>query len=208
MYDIDGWSGGSGASTSTLDIFPTSSAREEPFTQSSNTTRYDPLGCLKPSPPAYKFLPEYAHYLAPAWHSVAPGLTSLGQLTPSHPIVSRLLSRLSAISSAEGRREPNEKWYSRTQRDWTVNDVLDLTDDEGNEVILTELQAECVFVLAALKVLHHPTHPKHFTLWGREWAPKTAERVHKMLRECHFFCTRRVRLPGQFSALTPHTYAL
>jgi hypothetical protein len=177
------------ASSSSRFTHPTSCTRDEPHQPSSSTTRYDPFNCLIPSPPRYKFLDGYAHYLPQPSYTVTPGLTSQGKLTTAHPIVSLLLSRLHTVSPIEGRIE-NEKWWTKTFKQWTVNDILDLTDDEGNEVVLTDLQAECIFVLAALRVSNHPMHPKHFTLWGKEWATRTAERVQKVL--------------GQYLVISPH----
>ncbi|KAI0685947.1 kinase-like domain-containing protein [Cytidiella melzeri] len=97
------------------------------------------------------------------------------KLTTSHPFVFRLLSRLPSVTPTRGQQEI-EKWWTKTFKQWEVNDVLDLTDNEGNKIVLSHLQSECVFTLAALKVLLHPTHPKHFTMWGKDWAQKTAER--------------------------------
>lgn len=79
------------------------------------------------------------------------------------------------ISPAEGRRPPIEAWWKKGIKEKTVSEILDVG------VKLDEYQSDCVFALAALKVLHHPKHPKHFAFWGRDPAQKTAERVQKVI---------------------------
>lgn len=126
--------------------------------------------------------PEYHKYFQPRRVEVVPGLQNDGRLTVRHPFVGRFLARTPSISPTDGRKPPAEAWWYKGMKKRSVSEVLDV----GAE--LDEYQSECVFVLAALKVLHHPQHAKHFAFWGREPAPKTAERVQRVLREFTGFC--------------------
>ncbi|KAI0812691.1 hypothetical protein BC629DRAFT_955787 [Irpex lacteus] len=166
------------ASTSCV-TYATSSTRDEPFVPSTGTTRYDPLGRLAPST-SYKFPKEFEHYQAPQSRPLVPGLTTRHTLTMEHPLVTRFLARVPSIPPALGRIS-GEDWWTKALHSWTVNGVLDLTDADGNEVLLSEFQEECIFVLAALKVFYYPRHPKHFAMWGKDWAARTAERIHALL---------------------------
>ncbi|KAI0093116.1 hypothetical protein BDY19DRAFT_902916 [Irpex rosettiformis] len=165
--------------SSSLLTYVTSSTRDEPFPPSTSTTRYDPLGRLLPST-SYKFPEEFKRYLTAPSRPLVPGLTNLSTLTMEHPLVTSFLARVPSVPPAFGRVQ-GEGWWTKALHSWTVNDVLDLADHEGNEILLTKLQEECIFVLAALKVSFAPKHPKHFTMWGKDWATKTAERIHKLL---------------------------
>lgn len=165
------------ASSSKFTI-PTSSIRDEPRGQSSSTApRHDPLNRLVPDSPRYRFDPQYAHYLKPRSYKVVDGLQSDGTLTTDHPLVSHYLKQLKSVSPEAGRTE-NEKWWTKGIRQPTVDEVLDLEN-----IDLDEYQSDCIFTLAALRVLKKVNHPKHFALWGKEWAQRTADRVHKVLRE-------------------------
>lgn len=108
---------------------------------------------------------------------VAPGLLDDCRITARHPLVALLLANIPAVSPAEGRKPPVEEWIKRGMKEKTVNDILDI------DLRLNEYQSECMFALAALSVLRRPKHPKHFSFWGRDPAPKTAERVNKVLGE-------------------------
>lgn len=161
--------------------YATSSVRDEPFTASTSATRYDPLGRLAPSTP-YKFPKKFQHLLVSPSLPLVPGLTNISTLTAEHPLVTSFLSRVPSVPPTFGRIS-GEVWWTKSLHSWTVNGVLDLTDHEGNEILLSRLQEECIFVLAAMKVFYYPKHPKHFTMWGKDWAVQTAERVHKLLCE-------------------------
>ena len=108
---------------------------------------------------------------------VVPGLQKDGKMTEKHPFVELFLAKMPRISPQEGRKPPVEAWWRKGIKEKTVNDIL------GLSACLDEFQSECIFALAALKVLNHPENPKHFAFWGKEPAPKTAERVQRVLGE-------------------------
>lgn len=163
--------------------YPTSSLRDEPYLRPSpDAKRHDPGDFLAPEPPRPILDPIFNRYQEPFPQEVAPGVREDGALTAKHPLVDALIAALPHTSPREGLQPPREAWWTKRIRDLAVSDVLDL------EPALTELQSECVFALAALKLLYQFHHPAHFTLWGRESGPRTARRVQKLL--CEFPVTR------------------
>ena len=124
--------------------------------------------------------PEYQKYMVKRSVEAVPGVLDNGRLTVRHPYVALLLANIPAVSPADGRKPPVEEWIKRGTRAATVNDLLHAP------VPLTAYQADAVFALAALSVLYRPRHPKHFSFWGRDPAPKTAARVEKVLGESPF----------------------
>jgi hypothetical protein len=159
-------------STSPLQI-PISSIRDEPF------VRPPPCCDLVVARTSLPDLlrPEYHKYKQPRRFEIAPGYQDDGRITIRHPFVDLLLARMPSISPQEGRKPPVEAWWRKGIKEKNVNEILDMG------IYLNEYQSECVFALAALRVLYHPENPKHFAFWGREPAQKTAERVQKVLRE-------------------------
>ncbi|THG94371.1 hypothetical protein EW026_g7093 [Hermanssonia centrifuga] len=156
--------------------YPTSSIRDEPyFRPPPDSPPYDPLNLLESDPPRLALDPIFTKYRKPVHRELVPGLREDGTLTVKHPLVDAFIDGLPRTSPREGRRPPRESWWTKGLKDFTVSDVLDL------DVELDDVQDECIFVLAALKLLYHFHHRAHFTLWGREAGPRTARRVQKLL---------------------------
>ena len=158
--------------------YPTSSLRDEPFLRPPpDAPRYDPYDFLAPEPPRPSLDPIFARYRSPTPPEVAPGVRADGVLTARHPLVDAFIAALPHTSPRDGRKPPREAWWTKRIRGLTVRDVLALDAD------LSELHSECIFALAALRLLYHFHHPAHFTLWNREEMPRTARRVQKLLCE-------------------------
>ncbi|GJE97418.1 hypothetical protein PsYK624_136360 [Phanerochaete sordida] len=165
-----------------FDEFPSSSrtqieiseSRDEHWVRPPPRRHVASVDPLEPRPLLHVLAPEYKKYMRPRRVEVVPGLQDDGKITVRHPFVDRFIARMPTISPAEGRRPPIEAWWKKGIKEKTVSEVLNVGAS------LDEYQSDCVFALAALKVLHHPKHPKHFAFWGRDPAQKTAERVQKV----------------------------
>lgn len=151
--------------------------RDEPRRpRAPGAARYDPLNVLAPEQRRPTHDPAYARFIQRSRAGLIPGVLADGRMTAAHPIVDTYLQNAPSVNPADGRKLV-ESWWLRGVRAQTVSEVL------GAAYNLNNVESECVFVLAALKVLHHPMHPKHFTFWGKHPANKTAERVQKVLGE-------------------------
>lgn len=152
--------------------FTTSSVRDEPFHRPPvGAPRHDPLGVLKPDidnrPPP--LAPEYEKYMEQSCSEVRLGLREDGVVLHKHPYVGAFIQRLPHMSVADvmsARRGISNVQYA-------VDEVLGIE--------LDRVLSESIFALAALNLLATPNHPAHLTLWRKQVASSTAQRVQRIL---------------------------